>query len=163
MKRSLLFALALIAVSGAQAQSTYVGFHLSGVLSSSGITPFGGVQVGVTTVENVELRLSGLPILLVNVFQLDLLYTRRLAETLRGYVGGGGDIFQAAFADDGLAYAVHATAGVEANVGSGVGLFAEAQPTYVLNAPDRDVALLLGNEGAATFFGTLSLGVNVHF
>ena len=163
MIRFLLVLLALVTVSAAQAQSTYVGFHVSGVASSGGLTPFGGVQVGWPVAAHAELRLSGLTIVLASVLRLDLLYTRRLTETLRGYAGGGGSVFQAAFADDGLAHAVHATVGVEADLGSGIGLFAEAQPTYVLGAPDRAAALLLGNEGAATFFGTLSLGVNVHF
>jgi hypothetical protein len=160
--------LATLAVSGAQAQRSYVGLYVGGVTSSSGVTPFGGVQVGGPVADNVELRLAGLTILLATVFRLDVLYTQPLAETLRGYAGGGGSVFQAAFAEggggrDGRALSVHATAGVEADVGFGVGLFAEVQPTYVLSAPDGDVEILLGNEGAATFFGTLAVGVNVHF
>ena len=73
-------------------------------------------------------------------------------------------LFEAGTGDrDGRALTVHATAGVEADVGFGVGLFAEVQPTYVVGAPDRDIETLFGNEGAATFFGTLALGINLHF
>lgn len=162
-KRSLLLALIALALPCAGAQSSYIGLQVSGIASSSGVAPFGAVQLGGPIAENVELRLSGLTIILATVFQLDLLYTQPLTETLRGYAGGGGNVFLAAFAEDGVALAVHATAGVEADVGSGFGLFAEVQPTYVLNAPDEAAALLLGNEGAATFFGALTVGVNVHF
>jgi hypothetical protein len=163
MKRSLLVLFAFSTLACAQAQSSYVGFHLSGVTSLSGVTPFGGVQVGGPVIDNIELRLSGLPLVVFNLLQLDLLYTQLLSKTLRGYAGGGADLLQFSFFEEGLAFAVHATAGAEADVGSGIGLFAEVQPTLVLNAPDRDVALFFGNAGAATFYGTLALGVNVHF
>lgn len=163
MKRFLPVLLAAFILPCAQAQRSYVGVHVSGVASSSGATLFGGLQVGGPIAENVELRLSGLPLVVFNLVQLDLLYTQGLSETLRGYAGGGADLLQFSFFEEGLAFAVHATAGAEAEVGSGLGLFAEVQPTLVLNAPDRDVALFFGNAGAATFYGTLALGVNVHF
>lgn len=98
-----------------------------------------------------------------NLLQVDLLYTQPLSEALRGYAGGGGDVLQFSFPREGLAFAVHATAGVETPLGSGIGLFAEVQPTFVLNAPDPDYADFFGNGGAATFFANLTLGVNVHF
>ena len=94
---------------------------------------------------------------------MTLLYTQKLTETLRGYAGGGADILQIFFTEDGLGSALHATAGVEYGLGSGIGLFAKVQPTFVLNAPDTDFADTFGNAGAATFFGTLALGVNIHF
>ena len=163
MKHYLLVLFALLTFSGTQAQRPYVGVHVSGIASSSGVTPFGGVQVGGPVIDNMELRLSSLPLVVFNLLQLDLLYTQPLSETLRGYAGGGADLLEFSFFEEGLAFAVHATAGAEADAGSGIGLFAEVQPTLVLNAPDRDVALFFGNAGAATFYGTLALGVNVHF
>lgn len=87
MKRSLLVLLASLAVSSTQAQSSYVGFHVSGITSSSGITPFGGLQVGGPVAESVELRLSGFTIILATMLRLDLtLYAEahRNAEGLRG-------------------------------------------------------------------------------
>ncbi len=111
----------------------------------------------------MELRLSGVPLVIANFLQVDLLYTQRLAEALRGYVGGGADVLPFSFPRAGLGSAVHATAGVEYELGGGTGLFAEAQPTFVLNAPDRDFADFFGNAGSATFFVTLALGVNIHF
>lgn len=169
MKYLLPVLLAVLTLSGARAQSSYIGLHVNGIASSSGVTPFGGVRVGGPVADNVELRLAGLTVILANVFQFDVLYTQPLTETLRGYAGGGGGVFQVVLFEvgtgdrDGRAFTVHATAGVEADVGFGVGLFAEVQPTYVLGALDRDIETLFGNEGAATFFGTLALGVNVHF
>lgn len=169
MKRLLLVLLTAQILSSALAQSSYVGLHMSGIASSSGVTPFGGVRVGGPVADNLELRLTGLTVVLANVLQFDVLYTQPLTETLRGYAGGGGGVFGVVLFEggtgdrDGRAFTVHATAGVEADVGFGVGLFAEVQPTYVLGAPDRDIETLFGNEGAATFFGALALGVNVHF
>lgn len=49
MKRPFLVLIILLAVSGAQAQSSYVG-----LLSGSGITPFNGVQVGAPVAKNNE-------------------------------------------------------------------------------------------------------------
>lgn len=163
MKRFLLVLLASLTLSCTQAQSSYVGFHLSAVTSATGISPFGGLQVGGPLADNVELRLSGLPLVVFNLLQVDLLYTEELSEALRGYAGGGVDMLQYSFFTSGLAFAVHATAGVESQIGSGIGLFAEAQPTFVLNAPDEDVSLFFGNAGSATFFVTFALGLNFHF
>ncbi len=163
MKRPLLVLFALLTLACAQAQSSYVGFHLSAVTSSSGVTPFAEVQVGGPVADNVELRLSGVPLVIANFLQVDLLYTRGLSKTLRGYVGGGADTLPFSFPRAGLGSAIHATAGIECELGSGIGLFAEAQPTFVLNAPDTDFADFFGNEGSATFFATLALGINVHF
>jgi hypothetical protein len=168
-KRSLLLALIALTLPCAGAQSSYVGLHLSGIASSSGVTPFGALQVGGPVADGLELRLSGLPLVLANAVQLDLLYTQRLTETVRVYAGGGGSFFSVVRFEispggrDGRAFSVHGTAGLETDVGSGIGLFAEVQPTYVLNAPDEDVEVLFCNEGAATFFGTLALGVRIHF
>lgn len=62
MKRPLLVLLAFLSLSCAQAQSSYVGVHLSAVASSSGVSPFAGLHVGGPVADNVELRLSGLPL-----------------------------------------------------------------------------------------------------
>lgn len=163
MKHSLTVLLATLMLSCAQAQSSYVGFQLSAIASSSGVTPFAEVQVGGPMADHVELRLSGVPLVIANFLQIDLLYTQGLSEALRGYVGAGADVLPFSFPRAGLGSAVHATAGVEYGLGSGIGLFAEAQPTFVLNAPDTDFADFFGNAGSATFFATLALGVNVHF
>lgn len=75
--------------------------------------------------------------------------------------GVGGDVGGIAFGDDESIFGVHATARVEYRLGSGIGLFGEAQPLYVLSAPecllDSDPDSSLG------FFGKLNLGVNFHF
>ena len=163
MKHFLLVLLAFLTLSCAQAQSSYAGFHLSAVTSATGISPFAELQVGGPLADNVELRLSGLPLVVFNLLQVDLLYTEQISEALRGYAGGGADMLQNCLFTSGLAFAIHATAGVESQLGSGIGLFAEAQPTFVLNAPDEDVALFYGNAGSATFFVTLALGINLHF
>jgi hypothetical protein len=88
MKLSLLVLLAFLTLSCVQAQSSYVGFHLSGVTSTSRVSPFAELQVGGPVADNVELRLSGLPFVLFNLLQVDLLYTQQLSEALRGYTGG---------------------------------------------------------------------------
>lgn len=153
MKRPLPILLAFLMLSCAQAQSSYVGFQLSGIISSSGAAPFAELQVGGPVADHVELRVSGLPLVLVNVLQADLLYTEQLTEALRGYAGGGADVLLVAFTE-GVSFAVHTTAGVESQLGSGIGLFAELQPIYLLNAPYT---------GFGSFFGKLATGVNVHF
>lgn len=163
IKPFLLVLVACLAPSYVQAQSSYVGFQLSAIASSSGLSPFADVQVGGPVADHVELRLSGVPLVIANFLQVDLLYTKGLSEALRGYVGGGADVLPFSFPRAGLGSAVHATAGVEYELGGGIGLFAEAQPTLVLNAPDRDFADFFGNAGSATFFVALALGVNVHF
>lgn len=153
MKRFLLLLLAaFLAMSHTQAQGSYVGLQLSGILSSGSVFPFAEVQVGGPVAENVELRLSGLPLVVVNLVQLDLLYTQGFAEALRGYAGGGADVL---LSNDplpsGLTFGVHATAGVEYRMGSLIGLFAEVQPIFTFE-PE-----------AERFLGKLALGVNVHF
>lgn len=145
--------LVLLILSCAQAQRTYVGFQLSGIVSSSGVAPFAELQVGGPIADHVELRVSGLPLVLVNVLQVDLLYTEQLAETLRGYAGGGADVLLVAFTE-GVSFAVHTTAGVESQLGSSIGLFAEVQPIYLLNAPYT---------GFGGLFAKLATGVNFHF
>lgn len=149
--------LVLLLLTCAQAQealqSSYAGLQLGGVLSSSGPAPFAELQLGRPAAENVELRAAGLPLILVNVLQLDLLYTWRRSEVLRGYVGGGPDALLLAFTD-GPAFGVHATAGLEYRPGGAFGLFAEAQPVYLVSGP---------YSGLGTFLGKLNLGVNLHF
>lgn len=54
----------------------------------------------------------------------------------------------------GPTFALHATAGVESQLGSGVGLFAEVQPIFVVNAAYTETE---------KFFGKLAIGVNFHF
>ncbi len=123
--------------------------------------PFFELQVGVPVAENVELRVSGLPFLLVNFLQIDLFYSYILSDTLRAYGGVGGDVGSVAFYDDGSIFGVHATAGLEYSLGSGIGLFGEMQPLYVLHAPEY---LLSGDpDSGLGFFGKLNLGVNFHF
>lgn len=162
MKRFLPALLAALMLSCAQAQTSYVGFHLSAVTSTTGVSPFGSLQVGVPVADNVEVRLSGLPLLLLNAIQLDALYTGKFSEALRGYAGGGVDGFQSSF-PGGLASAVHATFGVESLLGSGIGLFAEAQPIFVLSDPDEALAAFFYDANPQTFFVTFNLGVNLHF
>lgn len=153
MKRPLPVLLAFLILSCAQAQSTYVGFQLSGIISSSGVFPFAELQVGGPVADNVELRVSVLPLVLANVLQVDLFYTKQLSEALRGYTGGGADVLLVAFTE-GPSFAVHATAGAESQLGSGIGLFGEVQPIYIVNAPYT---------GFGSFFGKLALGINFHF
>lgn len=75
MKRPLLILFALSTLVCAQAQSSYVGFHLSAIASSSGVTPFAEVQVGGPVTDHVELRLSGVPLVIANF--LSTFFTRR--------------------------------------------------------------------------------------
>lgn len=134
-------------------QSSYVGLQLGGVLSGSGVAPFAELQIGGPVAENVEFRAAGLPLILVNVLQLDLLYAWRVSETLKRYAGGGPDVLALAFTD-GPAFGVHGTAGLEYRPGGALGLFAEVQPVYLISGP---------YSGFDTFFGKLNLGVNLHF
>ncbi len=169
MRRSLLVVLALSvlfsvvssALSRAEAQSPYFGVHLDvvGRPDLSSAVPLGGVQLGFPVLDNVELRVSTLVLVFANFLQVDILYTRTLSDTLRGYGGVGGDV--GTTYPDGTIFGVHATAGLEYGVGSGVGLFGELQPLYVLHAP----AYLLGGapDSGLGFFGRLNLGVNFHF
>lgn len=163
MKRSLLVLLALSALSCGQAQASYVGLQVGGVadLSNSGpVAPLPGLHFGFPVYDSVELRVSLLTLLLVNFLQLDLLYTQNLSTSLRGYVGGGGDVGGIALTEGGI-FGVHATAGMEYRLGSGVGLFGEVQPLYVLEAPDY--LLSTDPDSALGFYGKLNLGLNVHF
>ena len=148
-------------LSRAEAQSPYFGLHLDvvGRPNLSSAVPLGGLQLGVPVLGDVELRVSGLTLFFANFLQVDVLYTRTLSDTLRGYGGGGGDV--GSTYPDGTIFGVHATAGLEYGVGSGVGLFGEVQPLYVLSAP----AYLLGGaaDSGLGFFGRINLGVNVHF
>lgn len=157
MKRILLV-FALIILSCAGAQSSYFGLHVDGVgsLNPSSVAPLAGLQLGGPLADNVELRVSGLVLVLANFVQIDVLYTQNLSNTLRGYGGGGGDMGLIAFYDDGTILAVHATAGLEYGVGSGVGLFGEVQPLYILKTPDIGF-------GSGGLVGKLNLGVNFYF
>ena len=85
-----------------------------------------------------------------------MLCTQGLTDTLRGYGGGGGDVGLIAFFDDGTIFGLHATAGLEYDLGSGIGLFGELQPLVVLKAPD------IGFENGS-LLGKLNLGLNVYF
>lgn len=163
MKHSLLVLFALLALSSTQAQSSYFGLRADvvGDLSNPGpIVPLPGLHLGFPVLGSVELRVSVLTLLIANFLQLDVLYIKNLTDTLRGYGGVGGDVGSIAFTDDGV-FGVHATAGLEYGLGSGIGLFGEVQPLYILEAPDY---LLSGDPGSALgFFGKLNLGVNFHF
>ena len=155
MKLSLLVLLTFLTLSCSHAQSSYVGLQLSAVTGPGGMFPFAELQVGGPIADNVELRVSGLPLILINLLQVDLFYTQQLAEALRGYAGGGADMLLVALAEFGSpAFALHATAGVESQLGSGIGLFAEVQPIFIVNAAYTE---------SERFFGKLALGVNFHF
>lgn len=158
MKRSLLVLLALSALSCAGAQSSYLGLHVDvvGSPNPSSVAPLAGLQMGGPILDDVELRVSGFLLVLANFLQVDVLYTQNLSDALRGYGGVGGDVVQIAFYDDGLGLGVHATAGVEYQLGSGIGLFGEVQPLYVLKTPDIGF-------GTGGFLGKFNLGVNFHF
>lgn len=158
MKRFLLVLLTLSALSCAGAQSSYFGLHVDGVgsLNPSSVAPLAGLQLGGPLTDNVELRVSGLVLVLANFVQIDILYTQNISDTLRGYGGVGGDAGLVAFYDDGTILGVHATAGLEYRLGSGIGLFGEVQPLYVLKAP------YIGF-GSGGLVGKLNLGVNFHF
>lgn len=150
---TLLICLAAFGQAQEALQSSYVGLRLGGVFSAAGPAPFAELQVGGPVAENVELRAAGLPLVLVNVLQLDLLYTWGVSDMLKGYAGGGPDVLALAFTD-GPAFGVHGTAGLEYRPGGALGLFAEVQPVYLINGP---------YSGFDTFFGKLNLGVNLHF
>lgn len=153
MKRHLLVLVTLLTFSGALAQSSYFGLQLSGILGAGSVFPFFELQGGGPVAENVELRVSGLPLLLVNFLQIDLFYSYSLSDTLRGYAGGGADVLQQAFTE-GVVFGLHGTAGVEYRTGSVIGLFIEAQPIFVISGPDI---------GAGSVIGKLNTGVNFHF
>jgi hypothetical protein len=72
----------------------------------------------------------------------------------------GGDLGSVAFYA-GRLVGLHATAGVEYYLGSGIGLFGEVQPIYVVQAPD----FLLGSDpdSGSGFLGKLNVGINFHF
>ena len=135
MKRALLVLLALSALSCAGAQSSYFGLHVDVVGSPSLVAPLAGLQLGGPISEHIELRASGFVLVLANFFQVDVLYTHDVSDTLRAYGGGGGDAGLIAFYDDGSLFGVHVTAGLEYRPGRVVGFFAELQPFYILHAP----------------------------
>jgi hypothetical protein len=70
-------------------------------------------------------------------------------------VGGELGLLEAIINTEGGSFAgVHATAGVEYQLGSGIGLFGEVQPLFVLH----EVGFGLGD-----FLGKFNLGINFHF
>ena len=154
MKRLLLVLVILSTFSGALAQSSYFGLQLSGILDAGTVFPFFELQGGGPVAENVELRAAGLPLFIVNLFQLDLLYSEQLDAALRGYAGGGGDVLLIVFDQQDVNFAVHVTAGIEYRTGPVIGLFLEAQPIFVVSGAD------LGTEHV---IGKLDTGVNFHF
>ncbi len=155
--RKLPVLLALLALSCAQAQDSYFGLHVDvvGSPNPSSVAPLAGLQLAGPILDDVELRVSGFLLVLANFLQVDVLYTQNLSDTLRGYGGGGGDVGFIAFYDDGSIFGVHATAGVEYHLGSGIGLFGEVQPLFVLRTPDIGF-------GTGSLLGKLNLGVNFH-
>lgn len=71
-----------------------------GDLSNPGpIVPLPGLHFGFPVLGSVELRVSVLTVLLANFLQLDILYTKNLTDTLRGYGGVGGDVGNIALTD----------------------------------------------------------------
>ncbi len=157
MKRFLLVLITLSALSCAGAQSSYFGLHVDvvGGPNLGSVAPLAGLQLGGPLLDDVELRVSGFLLVLANFLQVDVLYTQKLSDTLRGYGGVGGDAGLIAFYDDGTILGVHATAGLEYRLGSGIGLFGEVQPLYVLKTPDIGF-------GSGGLVGKLNLGVNFH-
>lgn len=160
MKRAALVLFALLLLSCAQAQDSYLGVRVDvlGDLSPLNVyLPLVGVHFGTPVLDNVELRASFLTILFVGALQADILYTQPLSDTLRGYGGVGGDMVgYATFCDcDSQDFGVHATAGVESQLGSGIGLFGEVQPLFFLTDVD--------GTGFDNFILKLNLGVNFHF
>jgi hypothetical protein len=151
MKRPLSVLLALLALSCAEAQYAYFGLRVDvvGPPNLSPVVPLPGFQLGGPVLDDVELRVSLHTFLLANFVQVDVLYTQNLSDALRGYGGVGGDVGGIAFYDDGSIFGVHATAGLEYGLGSGVGLFGEVQPLYVLHAP---ASLLSGDRIVAWAF-----------
>lgn len=150
MKRAALVLFAFLALSCAQAQDSYFGLHVDVVGVPSTVTPLPGLQLGGPIADNVELRASGLLLVFVNFLQVDVLYTQPLSDTLRGYGGVGGDVALTNFFGTSLDFGVHATAGVEYQLGSGIGLFGEVQPLFVLSGP-------------LPLLGKLNLGINFHY
>lgn len=162
MKRSLLVFLVLLALPYAGAQGAYFGLRVDvvGPPNLSPVIPLPGFQFGGPVLDNVELRASLLTLLLANLFQVDILYTQDLSETLRVYGGAGGDAGSFAFYDDGSLYGVHAAAGLESRPGPVVGFFTELQTLYILHAPEN---LWSGDPNSSLgFFGKLNLGINFH-
>ena len=127
----------------------------------SPVVPPPGFQLGAPVLGDVELHVSLHTLLLANFVQVDVLYTRNLSDALRGYGSVGADVGSIAFYDDGSVFGVHATSGLEYELGSGGGLFGEVQPLYVLSAPEY--AFGGDSDSGLGFFGKLNLGVNFHF
>ena len=139
IKQFLLTFLALLALSCAQAQSSYFGLRLGYTpLDFLGIQlPLFGLQYGGPVANNLELRGTLDTIYLFSFAQADLLYSVGFSDDLRGYLGGGpGVIFVGLFEVPDAE--VHGTAGLEYRTGS-VGFFAEAQPIFPL--PDLQYPL----------------------
>lgn len=168
MKRALLVLFTFLALSYAQAQASYFGIRADvhyfpnagpGVIA---VLPLPGFQLGFPIQNNLELRASWITLLLINILQLDILYTQDLSDTLRIYGGVGGNLgvfFD--FTESYSIYGVHATAGVEYQVGSGIGLFGEVQPIYISRALEY---LIVGGVGSGLgFIGKLNVGINFHF
>lgn len=172
MKRVVLVLFTLFTLSCAQAQDSYFGFRvdvvvapdlvdIAGVPKVSAVVPLPALQLGFSIFDNVELRGSFLTLLIVNFLQVDVLYTHHLSDTFRAYGGVGGDLGGIAFIEGGGVVGVHATAGLEFQLGSGIGLFGEVQPLYILQSPDY---LLSGEPNSGLgFFGKLNAGINFHF
>lgn len=160
MKRVALVLFALLALSSAQAEDMYLGVRIDvlGDLTPLNVyLPLVGVHFGAPVLDNVELRASLATVLFAAALQADILYTQPLSDTLRGYGGVGGDMVgYASFCGcDPQNFGVHATAGVESQLGSGIGLFGEVQPLFFLT----DVE----GTGFDSFIFRLNVGVNFYF
>lgn len=158
MKRAALVLFALLILSCAQAQGSYFGIRVDvgGTFSPLNVTlPLVGVQLGTPLVDNVELRGSFSTILAANFAEVDIFYTQPLTDMLRGYSGVGVS-YGGALLDTYLFYSVHATVGVEQHLGSGIGLFGEVQPVFVLAGPFQSY-------GVEPFMWKLNAGINFHY
>ncbi len=156
MKRTALILFAFLVLSCAQAQDMYLGVRVDvlGDLTPLNVYfPLVGVHFGAPVLDNVELRASLATVLLVGAVQADILYTQPLSDALRVYGGVGGNAMSNSFDDEGD-FGVHATAGVESQLGSGIGLFGEVQPLFFLT----DVE----GTGFESFILKLNVGVNFH-
>jgi hypothetical protein len=133
------FILSLLAFSSvAQGQEAHIGFRLTGWSSfnASFILPLAGLQGGVPLTDDLELRGTLDTDGLVKYLQGDLLYSGRLSQGLKGYVGVGLDTVLFAFVSDTdlgrPSFGVHGTLGTEYRTGE-VGLFTEVQSGFLFN------------------------------
>lgn len=138
MKRTaLLILMAVLSLSTVQAQERYFGVGAS-VLTNfvDGVFPLLSLQLGGSVADKLELRGTLETLLLISNAGVDLLYTFPVAEEVRGYAGGGADLFfivlPGVTAD--LAPGAHGTVGLEYPTGN-VRFYSEIQLYLLLALP----------------------------